>query len=339
MSKTSKAIIAIASTIILFVLLIVYMILKGNSIRIPEGTLGNTAGNIYNNGLYAEYGNKVFFSNPYDDGKLYSMNSDQTEIKKISDQRATYINATEKYIFFAGRNTDTSTGFGSILKKPNLCMVSADGKKTQVLSQQPTQSMILVGNTLYYQHYTQSGGANFCSMNVNKRKHVEKLDYLINPACYYNGSIYYNGMYEDHNLYAYNTATDEVTTVWESDIWNPIYDGSYVYYMDVQNNYRLCRYSAASNTIEVLTQDRIDTFNYYNGVIYYQISSSSNPCLMRMNADGTNKEPVKEGIFSEINITSKYVYFSSYPDGLPTYYTPTFSPVNVQEFVPVVFTK
>lgn len=334
MSKTSKTVIAISTFVLICILLFVYIMMSVNSVKIPEGTLGNTAGNIYNQGLFAEYGGKIYFSNPYDSGKLYSMNSDHTDIKKLSDQRATYINATEKYIFFSGRNTDTSTGFGSILKKPNLCMLSTDGSKLKVLSQQPTQSMLLVGDTLYYQHYTQSGGENFCSMNVNKRKAVERLDYLITPASYSDGKLYFNGLYSDHHLYSYNTETNSVSTVWEGDIWNPIYDRGYVYYMDIQNNYRLCRYSISENTIQILEKERVDCFNYYNGIIYYQVNSRTNPRVMRMNADGTNQELVVNGIFSSINITPNYAYFSSYTDGVPVYYTPTFSPVNIKEFKP-----
>lgn len=336
MSKSSKTIIASALLILIFGFLFVYSTIKGNSIKIPDDQVGNTAGNIYNEGLFAEYGDKIYFSNPYDSGKLYSMNSDHTGAKKLSDQRASYINATEKYIFFAGRNTDTSSGFGTILKKPNLCIVTVDGKKESILSQQPSQSMLLVGNTLYFQHYTQKGGENFCSMDVNKRKIEERLDYLINPACYVNGSFYFNGLYKDHNLYSYSPSSDSVSTVWTGDAWNPIYDGSYVYYMDVQNNYRLCRYSPSANTIEVLAKERVEFFNYYNGVIFYQVNSVNNPRLMRMNSDGSNTELVAEGLFNAVNITSKYTYFSTYPEGSPVYYTPTFSPVNVQDFIPVM---
>lgn len=335
MSKASKAIIAVASVIVLFALLFVYGIYKSNSTKIPDGTIGNIAGNIYNEGLMAERNGKIFFSNPYDDGKLYSMNIDQSDIKKLSDQRASYINAADEYVFFGGRNTDTTSGFGSILKKPNLCKVSIDGKSEKVLSQEPTQSMLLVGNSLYYQHYTQSSGENFFSMTVNNRNATEELDYLINPACYFNGSFYFNGMYDDHYLYSYNTETHTVSTFWRGNVWNPIYDGAYVYYMDVSNNYRLCRYSPATNTIEVLEQERVDCYNYYNGIIYYQISSKSNPRLMRMNADGTNQQLVYEGIFSNILITQDYTYFYSYPEGFPIYYTSTFSPVNVREFKPL----
>lgn len=52
--------------------------------RIPENDIsvtGNTAGNLNNKGLFAESEGKVYFSNAYDNGCLYSMNADETDLK------------------------------------------------------------------------------------------------------------------------------------------------------------------------------------------------------------------------------------------------------------------
>ena len=45
----------------------------------PDNILGNTTGNLNNKGLFCEYNNKIYFSNPCDKGHLYVMNSDCTE--------------------------------------------------------------------------------------------------------------------------------------------------------------------------------------------------------------------------------------------------------------------
>ena len=50
----------------------------------PPGTVGNTAGNLYNSGLFCEYDGTVYFSNAADNGALYSMNVDETEVKKLN---------------------------------------------------------------------------------------------------------------------------------------------------------------------------------------------------------------------------------------------------------------
>ena len=47
---------------------------------------GNTAGNLYNGGSFCEYNGVIYFSNPNDNGKLYSMDSNGQNLKKISDK-------------------------------------------------------------------------------------------------------------------------------------------------------------------------------------------------------------------------------------------------------------
>lgn len=336
MSKASKNVIIVSIVVLLVALLTVYTIIKNSTSKIPDNTIGNTAGNLYNQGLYAEIDGRVYFSNVYDSGKLYSMKIDQTDVKKLSDLSAKYINVGGKYVFFFGRNTASSTGFSSVLKKPALIMLDQKGTTTTTLSSDATQSMILVGNKLYYQHYTEKEGPTFQIVNVNNKKKEKLLDYLINPSCYYNGSIYYNGLYDNHYLYSYNTANGLVSQIWTGDIWNPIYDGDYFYYMDIRNNYRLCRYSAVDNTIEVLTDERLDFYNLYGNIIYYQVSSAKNPRLMRMNKDGSHQETVLEGVFSDVSCTSTYTYFSTFDSGYPVYCTPTNGDIYVKEFKPGV---
>ena len=117
-----------------------------------------------------------------------------------------------------------------------------------------------------------------------------------------------------------------------ADVWNPIYYEGYYYYMDVANNYRLCRYFPVENSIEVLTEDRVDCFNVYGDYIYYQKNSQSEPALKRMYIDGSGNEVVASGNYTNINMTADYVYFTVFGSNTPMYRTPTMGPVNVTVF-------
>ena len=46
------------------------------------------------------------------------------------------------------------------------------------------------------------------------------------------------------------------------------------------------RYLPSQNAVEVLTNDRVDTYNIYGDYIYYQKNSQTEPALMRMYIDG-----------------------------------------------------
>ncbi len=56
---------------------------------------GNTAGNLYNAGLFCEKNGTVYFANPDDDYRLYSMDTNGNHLKKLSYDRVMYINADD----------------------------------------------------------------------------------------------------------------------------------------------------------------------------------------------------------------------------------------------------
>lgn len=332
MSRLSKTIITVAILILIVGGGIFFGIYNSKKVLVPEDSIGNTAGNLYNKGLYCEDGGRVFFANGYDDYKLYSMNPDQSDIKKVSNLSVEYINAGGDYLFFHGRASKSGDGFGSIVARPSLTRLRKDGSKFESLSINPVRTMILIGNNIYFQEANEKTGIALKKYDIKTDKESILLSKNVVPACYYNGSFFYNGQDKDHYLYAYNVAGEVESVIWQGDIWNPIYDGNYVYYMDIQNNYRLCRYSIPQNTIEIITKERLDFFNIYGDYIYYQVSSPKKPCLKRVHKDGSGQELVMEGTFTDINITSSFVYFHEFGNDYPVYCTPTSGAVNVREF-------
>ncbi|MBP5624360.1 MAG: DUF5050 domain-containing protein [Lachnospiraceae bacterium] len=331
MSKTLRNTIVIVAVILFIAGAIAYSIHKGKAAAVPAGVVGNTAGNLNNYGWYCEQDGVVYFSNAYDNGALYSMTPSRQDLKKIIDLDVEYINAGGDYVFFYGVPSNTTSGIGSVVSKPGMYMIKKNGKDLKALTKDISRSMILYGNKIYYQHYTEKTGTTFAVMDVSKHESEELLPYMINPACLWGNNIYYNGMYDNHFLYAYNLDTNTENLLWEGDIWNPIFDGTYVYYMDVLNDYRLCRYSISNNTIEILSKERTDLFNVYGNFIFYQ-TSGQNPALKRMNTDGTGVVTIAEGVYNHIGATSTYVYFSTFGSDVPVYCTPTYGDPYVIEF-------
>ena len=98
----------------------------------------------------------------------------------------------------------------------------------------------LVDNYLYL---LISGEENpvFRKIKIDKSDSKDLAKYEVNPACARDGIIYYNGTQSNHYLYSLNTANDSVTELWGGNVWYPVIDGDYIYYLDVENDYRLCR--------------------------------------------------------------------------------------------------
>ena len=59
----------------------------------PDYVVGNTAGNLYNGGTFCEDDEYVYFSNAYDNGALYRMRPDESDMKKLVSTQVSSINS------------------------------------------------------------------------------------------------------------------------------------------------------------------------------------------------------------------------------------------------------
>lgn len=319
---------------IILIILICLTLTKHLSGKIPSNDItvtGNTGGNLNNHGLFAESDGMVFFSNSYDGGRLYSMNLDESNVVRLSNSLVNSINVGGDYLYYYMDSSSGGTGIGYVIRTYGVYRSRLDGSDTKCLDRQAAVTMQLVGDYIYYQRYNNTDYTKFYKIKTDKSEQSLVSDEIINPVACHNGILYYNGTGRDHFLYAMDTRDDSVTTVYQGNLWYPVYAQDYIYYMDVSSNYRLCRYSLLDQTVEVLTSDRLDTFNVGRNYIYYQRSSDS-PALIRMGLDGSSPEIVAEGVYTDINLTSSYVYFHAYGSDTPVYHTPTDGPIQVTEF-------
>ncbi len=304
--------------------------------KIPHNELsvtGNTAGNLNNSGLFAESDGRVYFSNAYDNGCLYSMNSDETDLKKLSSSRVNAINVGGNYLYYyMDSDGNGSDGMGFVVRTYGVYRSRLNGKNTKCLDRSASITMQLCGDYIYYQRYNNKDFTKLYKVKTDKSESTLVSDSIINPAACNNGIIYFNGTESDHYLYALDTATDTISTIYQGNLWYPAFKNGYIYYMDVSENYRLCRYSLSENTVEILTNDRVDTFNVGEQYIYYQRVSTTEPALMRMRLDGSSLEMVAEGNYSDINLTSAYAYFHEFGQDTPVYHTPVNGEINVTTF-------
>ena len=333
MSNTQKNILVISITVVVLILLSLGVVLSGHITMNDDFTVGNTPGNLNNGGYFCEADGRVDFANAYDGYGLYAMNPDESEMVKLSGNSVSSINAAGKYLYYAmTSDSSNGSGLGYLAHTEGIYRSNLKGKSTVGLDRCGIVSMQLCGNYLYYEKYDKALGTTLDKVRIDKKDRQTVAEEIINPNCYVNGRIYYNGTGKDHYLHALDVSTDEDTVVWRGNLWNPIVQDNYVYYMDVSHNYRLCRYSLSNDVIEVLTNERIDMFNVYDYYIYYQVSSTDAPALKRMLTDGSYQELVREGVYQNINVTSEYVYFNAFDETTPVYKTYTYGPVNVTTF-------
>ena len=308
--------------------------------KIPEnpiGTIGNTGGNLNNNGLFCESEGQVFFANPYDENTLYVMSSDETEIQKLTTVGVKSINAAGKYVYYYQDSVGDGSGLGYTVKTTGIYRMRKDGKDTECLKREPLLNMNLVDNDIYYQHFNDEGGMSLNKISIDKSSEGTALEGIMSPASAANSIIYYAHQEDNFLLYAFDTRTGMNSLLWNHQVYNPVYhtDG-YIYFMDVENNYQLHRYNPSIGEDQTLTYDRVENFNVYDNCIYYQKFSQTEPALMRMQTDGYNAEIIAFGNFENINLTSQYAYFKEYGSSSTVYHQSLWGPVNPTVFMPQV---
>ena len=330
--KKNWKIIVICCCILL--LLAGFSVLRGFQGRIPSNDItvtGNTGGNLNNHGLFAEADGRVYFSNAYDNGCMYSMNPDETDLRKLTSSSVNSINVGGNYLYYYLDNAAGGKGLGYVVHTYGVYRSKLDGSSSKCLDRQAAVTMQLVGDYIYYQRYNNTDFTKFYKIKTDKSGQALVSDEIISPNACQNGIIYYNGTDQNHNLYALDTRADSVSLLLEGNICYPVYAYDYIYYMDASSNYRLCRYSLSTGAVEVLTEDRVDTYNVGSGYVYYQKNDADAPALMRMEADGSNPEIVALGIYSDINLTSQYAYFHEFNSDVPMKRTPH-SYIEVSDF-------
>jgi hypothetical protein len=286
----------------------------------PDDTIGNTAGNLNNGGYFCQIGEQVFFANSYDGNKLYVMNVDETDIKKLSDSPVSQLNADENYVYYYANDVASTSGLGGFsVRLLGIYRADHKGKKVKCLDQANCGVVKLLGNSLYYQKYADKNSTTLQQINVHSKASETVLNFPANPAAFYGSSIYYNGTVEDHNLYAYDITTQSNSLVYEGNVCYPDAQGDYIYFMDADNDYKLCRYDMSSGNAETLTEDRVDQYLVCGNYVFYQKNSQTEPALKVMYTDGSDAQVLAEGNYTDINATSQFVYFHEFGDTSVTY--------------------
>ncbi|MCR4744623.1 MAG: DUF5050 domain-containing protein, partial [Lachnospiraceae bacterium] len=223
----------------IFAVIAVIMILVVLFSKIPEnppGTLGNSAGNILNKGLLAEANGRVYFSNGADNGSLYSMNPDESKVKKLINHDICFINTAGNYLYYYELNDNNTGAFAFLGRNMGIYRSDLNGGRSYCLQKAPVKYICLADNDLYYEYFTnkatnssEDSGIGLYSITIQKKGRTLLSEDPVIPANILNGQIYYAGQSEDHDLHAFSIDSKDDNIVIEGSFWNPIIYNSYVY--------------------------------------------------------------------------------------------------------------
>lgn len=278
----------------------------------PDNATGNTAGNLLNGGKFCELDGVIYFSNPYDMGRLYSMNSDCTKVKKISDDCAESINAYGKHLYYI-RNNSKTTNQQSVITKGQMYAVmryrirNAD---TKALDSGYSTDLSLSGNTLVY-NKTENSVDVTSTVKIDGSDKKIISDTNINNASIYDDYIYYSSNLDKHEVYTMSVDTGTTHLYLASNTYMATRVDNTLYYIDLENDYALTKIDLSTNLRSVVTTDHVVLYNVYDNVIFYQKENDTHE-VVRINIDGTNRTVIYTGDVSSISCTSQYTFLQKF---------------------------
>lgn len=298
---------------------------------------GNSAGNLYNGGLFCEYDGYIYFSNPNDFNQLYRMDEDGDNLKKIHSDKPRYLNICNDYIYYVRFNHDSGQ---EVVFRGNMFGVYrlgiGDGTAEE-LYDDLADSLTLSGNKLYFQSYNDKDLIEVKSVGIDGKNltKVSSDDYL--PLSVYEGDIYYSNVSYNHNIVKMDVDSNLPITLKQGNYYMPIVEDGILYYIDIEAGYKLMKENLSGGEPVVLTEDKCINYNVSteHGVIYYQCENDdTDHRLMMMDLNGENVSLVENGDFSNIHITKKYTYYYKIKVGGASelYYVETGKEPNPQQF-------
>lgn len=314
MKKLKNILSALLVCIILIFIIVVGYYIDFNTekpVRNPKDAIGNTAGNIMNGGNFCEYNGYIYFSNPNDNNRLYKMTLNGKNIKKICDDSVSNINVCNDYIYYARSTPNIAGGTSYGISRCNL-----EGKEIKSLTRTVIEEFSLYGNTLYYLGSDENKNDCVFSYDLINMKEKKISDEAFSVASISDSKIYFANTSEIHDVYIYDTKSDNTLQYMNANSYKVTHTQDYTYYIDAANNFSLVRVTNIGGNKEVLYEGSKDamcvTYNLYEDVIFYLVQGEEVSKLYKINADGTNKTLVLDGTVDGIFCTSKLSFVTMY---------------------------
>ena len=283
---------------------------------------GNTAGNLANFAFVAIEGNRIYYSNGIDSGKLYSMNPDGSDKQKLNDDNARYINVVGDRLYYTDCHIDGNKNLNQ------LCSIKTDGTDRQVLGPDWCFSVTVVGDRIYYTDFTMdplgyTSAGYIYSIKTDGTDQKKLCDDVIGGYTVGGGQIYY---IDASGLCSMNLDGSHQKTL------SADFPGRYIQVMDNRIFYTTGSASAfpyADDDLKIfsikldgsdrqkLTDDRCDYINAAGGRVYYIALNPSNMSICSVKTDGGDPRTLISGdYYQNINVAGGRVYYGDGKGGL-----------------------
>ena len=269
------------------------------TLKVYDGR-GNTSGNIINLGTVAKKDELIYYSYESNEGKLYKIKEDGSNITKISDDSVLYINVLEDWIYYF----NYSDG-GKLYK------IKTDGTEKTKLNNDISQQITVVNEWIYYINFSDNNKIYKIKTNGLGRTKVNNDSSVnINVEDDY---IYYTNMSDNNKIYKIKTdGTGRVKLNNDQSGFINVADG-WIYYSSASDSYKIFKIKT-DGTGRTLVRDQDSLFlNVNDGQIYFCNVFQDN-YLSSIKIDGTDESILSTSRSAFPNVINDYVYFQNGSD-------------------------
>ncbi|MBR4344642.1 MAG: DUF5050 domain-containing protein [Lachnospiraceae bacterium] len=313
--KSSLKPVLIISVIILLVAgLLIYNYISGKVQKSAPGTIGNTAGNLYNGGLFCENGGKIYFSNPNDDYTLYSMDSSISNFKKLYNDYVRYINVDENYVYYTRQNNKKENPTKSIFIffSTGVYRIKKNGSALAKISSEPCGSLVLYDNELYYQVYKNSALSLYKAdiAGENEKKLFSDDTPVVSV---YNGNLYYSGNLNESNIHSLKQSGVSSVAV-ETKSYMPIATEEGIFYVSVADNYNIFLTDYEDKERKCIVAKPVTWYNITSDgrYIFYNCDEGDNSAVYMFDREKNETEKIRDGNYKWLNVAGGYCFFFDY---------------------------
>lgn len=339
MPKLKKIVIFIL--ILLFVIIAVLLGLKtSRTIFNKENISGNTPGNLFNGGLFSQFGDKIYFSNYKDDGALYVMDLEGNHFEKLSSDKVGHINVLGKYIYYIRnkKSKDANSKNGLDFNSNGIFRIDLKGNNIKALYDKPSTFMNVHGNYVYYRHYDKDE-LTFYSVKIDGSEEKKISNLPIIPISIFDNILYYSKTKNANSIIKMNLNDGSTNTLYsDENTYAPVVNGDFIYFISISDNYSIKRIHLDGSNPKTIVKDSCSTFNISpdGKYLYYQVDDTISNRICIMNLETGEVTTLLDGDYKEIHIAGNNVYFSDFNKS-KTYYIPIGATNGISTFNPPVF--
>ncbi|MCX7745698.1 MAG: DUF5050 domain-containing protein [Clostridia bacterium] len=257
-------------------------------------------GNIANGSIVSKEGNYLYYCSVGSDSRLYRMNTNGSDQRKICEDGAGFISISGGWIYYSNLDDDAK-----------LYRIRLDGSGRQRLNMDSSFNINILKNWIYYSNDYDDFTLYRINTDGSGRRKICN-DRAYNIAIHSNW-VYYSNKSVGGKIYRVDPDGDNRLRINHdnSEFLNIV--NGWIYYCNRSDSGKIYKISHEGSDRTKLNEDRSNNINVYKDFIYY-CNDSDNCKIYRIKTDGTGRTKLDNSTSEYLNILDDWLYFCNKDD-------------------------